>query len=39
MNITVHGDGIKISEALDNYTRAKVDKLDRLPAQYFPGRR
>jgi len=33
MNISVHGDGIKISEALDNYTRSKVDKLDR----YLPN--
>lgn len=33
MNISIHGDGIKISEALDNYTRAKVDKLDR----YLPN--
>ena len=33
MNITIHGDGIRISEALDNYTRAKVDKLDR----YLPN--
>ena len=33
MNITIHGDGIKISEALDSYTRSKVDKLDR----YLPN--
>ena len=33
MNISIHGDGIKISEALDNYTRTKVDKLDR----YLPN--
>ncbi|MDE2854485.1 MAG: ribosome-associated translation inhibitor RaiA [Chloroflexota bacterium] len=33
MNINVHGDGIKISEALDNYTRSKVDRLDR----YLPN--
>ena len=33
MNISIHGDGIKISEALDHYTRAKVDKLDR----YLPN--
>lgn len=33
MNISIHGDGIKISEALDNYTRSKVDKLDR----YLPN--
>lgn len=33
MNISIHGDGIKISEALDDYTRSKVDKLDR----YLPN--
>ena len=33
MDISIHGDGIKISEALDTYTRAKVDKLDR----YLPN--
>ena len=33
MNISIHGDGIKISEALDSYTRSKVDKLDR----YLPN--
>jgi putative sigma-54 modulation protein len=33
MNISVHGDGIKISEALDSYTRSKVDRLDR----YLPN--
>ena len=33
MNIRIHGDGIKISEALDQYTRSKVDKLDR----YLPN--
>ena len=33
MNISIHGDGIKISEALDSYIRAKVDKLDR----YLPN--
>ena len=33
MNISIHGDGIKISEPLDNYTRSKVDKLDR----YLPN--
>lgn len=33
MNISIHGDGIKISKALDNYTRSKVDKLDR----YLPN--
>ena len=33
MNITIHGDGIKISDGLDSYTRSKVDKLDR----YLPN--
>lgn len=33
MNINIHGDGIRISEALDDYTRSKVDKLDR----YLPN--
>ena len=33
MKISIHGDGIKISEALDSYTRSKVDKLDR----YLPN--
>ena len=33
MNISIHGDGIRISEALDAYTRSKVDKLDR----YLPN--
>ena len=33
MDISIHGDGIRISEALDNYTRAKVDRLDR----YLPN--
>lgn len=33
MNISIHGDGIKISDALDSYTRSKVDKLDR----YLPN--
>lgn len=33
MNISIHGDGIRISEALDSYTRSKVDKLDR----YLPN--
>ena len=33
MNVSIHGDGIKISEALDSYTRSKVDKLDR----YLPN--
>ena len=33
MDISIHGDGIRISEALDSYTRAKVDRLDR----YLPN--
>ena len=33
MEISIHGDGIRISEALDSYTRAKVDRLDR----YLPN--
>ena len=33
MKISIHGDGIKVSQALDNYTRSKVDKLDR----YLPN--
>ena len=33
MEITIHGDGIKISEALDQYTRSRVDRLDR----YLPN--
>ena len=33
MEINIHGDGIKISEALDRYTRSKVDRLDR----YLPN--
>jgi len=33
VDIHIHGDGIKISEALERYTRAKVDKLDR----YLPN--
>ena len=33
MKISIHGDGIKISEALDSYTRSKVDRLDR----YLPN--
>ncbi len=33
MEVSIHGDGIKISEALDQYTRAKVDRLDR----YLPN--
>ncbi len=33
MDISIHGDGIRISETLDSYTRSKVDKLDR----YLPN--
>jgi len=33
MHVSIHGDGIRISEALDSYTRSKVDKLDR----YLPN--
>ena len=33
MDISIHGDGIRISESLDNYTRSRVDKLDR----YLPN--
>ncbi len=33
MEISIHGDGIRISESLDNYTRSRVDKLDR----YLPN--
>ena len=33
MNIKIHGDGIKVSDGLDEYTRSKVDKLDR----YLPN--
>jgi len=33
MNVSIHGDGIRISEALDSYTRSKVDQLDR----YLPN--
>ncbi len=33
MNISIHGDGIRISETLESYTRSKVDKLDR----YLPN--
>ena len=33
MNISIHGDGIKISEALEDFTRSKVDRLDR----YLPN--
>ena len=33
MDISIHGDGIKISDGLDQYTRSRVDKLDR----YLPN--
>ncbi len=33
MDISIHGDGIRISESLDSYTRSRVDKLDR----YLPN--
>ena len=33
MDVSIHGDGIKITEALDQYTRSKVDRLDR----YLPN--
>jgi len=33
VDITIHGDGIRISEGLDQYTRSRVDKLDR----YLPN--
>lgn len=33
MEISIHGDGIKITDALDQYTRSKVDRLDR----YLPN--
>ena len=33
MEISIHGDGIRISESLDNYTRSRDDKLDR----YLPN--
>ncbi len=33
MEISIHGDGIRISESLDNYTRSRIDKLDR----YLPN--
>ncbi|MCY3781007.1 MAG: ribosome-associated translation inhibitor RaiA [Chloroflexi bacterium] len=33
MDISIHGDGIRISESLDGYTRSRVDKLDR----YLPN--
>lgn len=33
MDVKIHGDGIKITDGLDEYTRSKVDKLDR----YLPN--
>ena len=33
MEVSIHGDGIRISEALETYTRSKIDKLDR----YLPN--
>ena len=33
MDISIHGDGIRISESLGQYTRSRVDKLDR----YLPN--
>ena len=33
MDISIHGDGIKITEALDQYTRSKIGRLDR----YLPN--
>jgi len=33
MEVNLHGDGIKINESLEKYTRARVDKLDR----YLPN--
>lgn len=33
MDISIHGDGIRISESLDRYTRSRIDKLDR----YLPN--
>ena len=33
VDITIHGDGIRVSEALDHFTRTRVDKLDR----YLPN--
>jgi len=33
VDITIHGDGIRISEGLDQYTRSRVDRLDR----YLPN--
>ena len=33
MDVSIHGDGIKITESLDLYARSKIDKLDR----YLPN--
>ena len=33
MDVSIHGDGIRVSESLDRYTRSRVDKLDR----YLPN--
>ena len=33
MDISIHGDGIRISESLDRYTRSRIDRLDR----YLPN--
>ena len=33
MDVSIHGDGIKITETLDAYTRSKLDRLDR----YLPN--
>ena len=33
MDIKIHGDGIKISEGLEQYTRSRIDRLDR----YLPN--
>ncbi len=33
MEVSIHGDGIKVSEELDRYARSKIDRLDR----YLPN--
>jgi len=33
MDVKIHGDGIKVTDGLDEFTRSKVDKLDR----YLPN--
>lgn len=33
MDVSIHGNGIKITESLDDYARSKIDKLDR----YLPN--